>query len=153
MFAFKILNLRHCSEKLISSLCFLSLGLLFLIFASKGYFPLPIPSLPFTVTVLIFSVNYAIYGNTFIEFYKKRKKENLFSLAFLSLSYVISLFLPVMLLRYKLFFFSLILSLISSYLLFFVFRKAASYKDIFFNLVFHFIVNLYMLYLSLSLFF
>ena len=153
MFAFKILNLRHCSEKLISSLSFLSLGLLSLIFASKNFALLPIPSLPFSVTVFILSINYAGYGNTFIKIYRTRKKENLFSLVSLSFAYVLSLIIPVILLRYKFFFSSLSVSLLSLYLLFLTYKKTSSNKDVLSNLILHFTVSLYTFYLSLSLFF
>ena len=150
MFAFKILNLRHCSEKLISILSFLSLGLLSLIFASKEYSPLPLPALPFNVSVFLFSANFALFGNTFIKFYKKREKESLSSLLFILSSFFISLVVPVFLLRYKFFFISFLISILSAYLLIILLK---SHKDSFLSISFHLIVNIYFIYLSLSLFF
>lgn len=150
MFAFKILNLRHCSEKLISILSFLSLGLLSLIFASKEYSPLPLPALPFNVSVFLFSANFALFGNTFMKIYKKREKESFSSLLFLLASFFMALIIPVFLLRYNFFFISLMLSTLSAYPLIILFK---SHKDVFFNISFHFLVNIYTFYLSFSLFF
>ncbi len=150
MFAFKVLNLRTCSEKIITILICLSSGLLSLIFSSP-YESLSIPHLPFTLFVLLLSINYALYGVTFSKLYDKNKTESCHLILHLLCCFIISLVLPVLILRFKLFFTSSILSVIYFCIFLSLFKKCLYMKKAIIHLSLHFIFALYMFYLTFSI--
>lgn len=150
MFAFKVLNLKTCSEKLISILLTLSGGLISMIFASPMASNLPIPHIPVPVLIFMLSFNYALYGATFLTL---NKKEAPSQTVFLALSYIAMLMLPLLLLRYERYFISLFMSLFSVFILIFILKKHHFSKKTFLLFIIHIITSLYLFYLSFSFIF
>ncbi len=153
MLAFKILNLRTCSEKLIAMLLSLSIGLVSLIFTALSLPGVPIPHFPFSLTIPFLSVNYALSGLCLLHLYNQNKKESLMLPFLFSVSFFISIITPPLILRYNAFFLSFLLSLSSVLLIFQILRKRLSFNSVNIFLFFHLLTDFYMLYLSLSFFF
>ena len=150
MFAFKVLNLKICSEKLIMILLALSIGLIALIFSSVSEISSPLPHIPMPWLIFLLSLNYALYGFTFSEI---NKKENFKTAIILIASYLSALILPFLIFRNQSIFISILFSVFSVFSSLLLYKKNLIIKSAFLSLSVHFITSLYLFYLSLSLFF
>ncbi len=120
MFAFKVLNLKKSSSRLIFILLSLSLGLFSLLAASPynpSFLTFSLPHLPYFIFNLLMLFFYALSGNSAYEIYFERKKEKNFDIFSFLISYIIILIYPFCLFKCTLIMPCLILSAITFFIL------------------------------------
>ncbi len=148
MFAFKVLNLKTASTKMVFILSFLCLGLMFLVFAGSGNIDSYLaPFSPLQIKLYSFFY-FALSGSLFYKIYNFSRPVPLFLFLF---SFILSLFTTLTIFKYSLYLISALISTFNIFTLVTIWRfLKEKHKNILFGVAFSAIYFFILTYFSLG---